>query len=380
MIRHDDPYAFVKLPRSREVFRMHKAHAALATFGLSAVLLSSQCIVPQTNVYADTQTEIVEEPSTDNLQAKVEETAQALADAEAKSKAADDAYKEHTQKLEQLKARMPRLRAQAASSLKTLYRMSCSGASLLNLVLSAHDFNDFITMMQYLNIVQTKNNEAITKLTRAVTEMQNTQKALEEDKRDKEAAVVEAKKRMDEAVAARKRAEELAAERARAEAAAAAAAEAEAAAAQGQSFTTAQGNTVTVEASSKGIRPEALDVDRDDFVAKWAPRIDRYLAGSPLAGHGATFAKAAWDKGVDPRWSPAISTIESSKGAVCFRPHNAWGWGNSSWSDWDSAIYAHVGGLAKGYGSAPTPSAARKYCPPNASFWYANCVSEMNKI
>ncbi len=31
-------------------------------------------------------------------------------------------------------------------------------------------------------------------------------------------------------------------------------------------------------------------------------RIDSYLAGSPLSGQGATFAAAAWDYGVDPRF------------------------------------------------------------------------------
>ena len=37
---------------------------------------------------------------------------------------------------------------------------------------------------------------------------------------------------------------------------------------------------------------------------------------------------------VDPRFSPAISAVESSKGLYCFRSHNAWGWGSSSWNTW----------------------------------------------
>ncbi|MFR9006856.1 MAG: hypothetical protein ACLVKA_10885, partial [Collinsella aerofaciens] len=92
------------------------------------------------------------------------------------------------------------------------------------------------------------------------------------------------------------------------------------------------------------------DVDQASFVAEWAPRIDAYLAGSPLEGQGATFANAAWKYGVDPRFSPAISNTESSKGRHCFRPHNAWGWGNASWGSWEEAIDAHVSGLARGYG------------------------------
>ncbi|MBR2804014.1 MAG: hypothetical protein IKE20_02565, partial [Eggerthellaceae bacterium] len=89
-------------------------------------------------------------------------------------------------------------------------------------------------------------------------------------------------------------------------------------------------------------------VGREAFVAEWSARIDAYLAGSPLSGYGTTFAEAAWENGIDPRWSPAISNTESGKGSACFLPHNAWGWGSSAWGDWDTAIRAHVAGLASG--------------------------------
>lgn len=115
-------------------------------------------------------------------------------------------------------------------------------------------------------------------------------------------------------------------------------------------------------------------------VKKWAKRIDDYLAGSPLAGHGKTFAQAAADYGVDPRFSPAISCIESSKGEYCFRPHNAWGWGSSSWPDWDTAIQAHVKGLSEGYEGGCTPENAQKYCPPTWQDWYNQVSSEMDRI
>ena len=67
-----------------------------------------------------------------------------------------------------------------------------------------------------------------------------------------------------------------------------------------------------------------FSVGKEAFVSEWTSRINAYLAGSPLAGQGATFAEAAWSNGVDPRWSPAISNTESSKGAHCFLPYNAW--------------------------------------------------------
>ena len=119
-------------------------------------------------------------------------------------------------------------------------------------------------------------------------------------------------------------------------------------------------------------------VGRQAFVEEWTTRIDNYLSGSALSGYGYAFAEAAWDNGVDPRWSPAISSTESGKGSVCFLPCNAWGWGESSWGDWDSAIRAHVAGLANGYGYSITYPAASAYCPPNTDFWYSNTFDQMS--
>lgn len=122
------------------------------------------------------------------------------------------------------------------------------------------------------------------------------------------------------------------------------------------------------------------NVGKDAFIAEWGARIDAYLAGSPLSGQGETFATAAWNNSVDPRWSPAISNTESSKGAVCFLPYNAWGWGSSSWGNWEDAINAHVAGLAKGYGYSITYANAVKYCPPNSANWFNNTVNQMCMI
>ena len=121
-------------------------------------------------------------------------------------------------------------------------------------------------------------------------------------------------------------------------------------------------------------------MSQEEFIAEWTARIDAYLAGSPLEGQGVTFATAAWNNGVDPRWSPAISNTESSKGANCFLPHNAWGWGQSSWSSWEEAINAHVAGLKSNYGYSITYSHAMKYCPPNYDNWFNSTLSEMKRI
>lgn len=130
----------------------------------------------------------------------------------------------------------------------------------------------------------------------------------------------------------------------------------------------------------QGVYAVDWSVGRDAFLKEWTARIDKYLAGSPLAGYGATFAEAAWNNGVDPRWSPAISNTESTKGRNCFAWHNAWGWTDGAWKDWPTAINAHIRGLADIYGYTISYANACKYCPPNKDNWYRDTLNEMQKI
>ncbi len=149
-----------------------------------------------------------------------------------------------------------------------------------------------------------------------------------------------------------------------------------------QSLTEAEAAQAQAEsaAQAEAQAQAAAESARAAYVAEWAPRINAYLAGSALAGTGEAFACAAYDYGVDPRFSPAISAVESSKGAKCFKAHNAWGWGRSSWGSWEEAIRAHVAGLARSYGGELTKGAAQKYCTSNPSGWYANVSAQMATI
>lgn len=133
-------------------------------------------------------------------------------------------------------------------------------------------------------------------------------------------------------------------------------------------------------AALSGLSPVDWNVSKDQFITTWTNRINSYLAGTALDGYGSTFAEAAWEYGIDPRWSPAISNTESTNGANCFLPHNAWGWGHSSWATWDEAIWAHVSGLAAHYGYSITYSFAYKYCPPNYNNWFYDTLGQMKRI
>jgi peptidoglycan DL-endopeptidase CwlO len=107
--------------------------------------------------------------------------------------------------------------------------------------------------------------------------------------------------------------------------------------------------------------------------------IDAYLAGSPLAGYGEDFYEAAEAYGIDYRLLPAISCIESSKGAYCYRSHNAWGWSGGSWDSWSDAIWDMAAGIARVYGDESPQAMSAKYCTSNAS-WGEEVASEMSKM
>lgn len=112
---------------------------------------------------------------------------------------------------------------------------------------------------------------------------------------------------------------------------------------------------------------------------KMALTIDLYLQekGSPMVGYGATFVSAGKIFGVDPYLVVSIAGKESSWGKDCFRPYNAWGWGDSTWASWTDGINNYTRSLGEEYiakGITEIPRIAPIYCPPNYVSW-ANDVT-----
>lgn len=353
-----------------------------------------------------------------DLQAKVEQTSKSYNDAVDHLNEVQKKIDDNQAKIDELEGKMPALKESAASSITNSYKLSQSSNGLIDLLLSSESFSDFVSTMNYLDIIAGKNNDAMDALVQAESQLQETQDTLKAQRSEAESARDKAEDAMNDAISARQEAQkkaaaELAAQQKEAQKAVEAANAAEK---DGQTtFTTESGNTATVETpkntqsnssgdsgnssgsnssssqsnTSSGSSSSSQDTSntsdvtwsaRDTFVNTWTGRINAYLAGSPMAGTGKVFAEAAYDYGVDPRYSPAIAAVESTKGAYCFKPHNAWGWGSSGWSSWDAAIRAHVAGLASGYGYTVSVTAAKKYCPPNWQFWYSSVLSNMNSI
>lgn len=347
--------------------------AALAVALCAAPVLSPAVAYA---VSAETQAQL------DSANQQIDDSAAAYNDAVAKLNDLQAQIDENTAAIEELEQEIPEKQSAASDAMRELYKYQQGSNPLVSVMVSAGSFNDFVTSCTYMNQIQSSNSDAIEELNDMQAQLEQKRTELDEQKKQLE----EEKQKAADALAAAQQQRQSAQQQAEAEAAAELAAVAEdTAPAEGTGENSEnQYNTATETEQKAEVTVEA-DVnweasDRDKFVSEWGARINAYLAGSPLAGYGDTFAEAAWDYGVDPRWSPAISCIESTKGAYCFRPYNAWGWMGKSFSSWEEAIPAHVRYLKNMYGTTLTPAAAQRYCPPTWQDWYNKVGAEMNKI
>lgn len=373
--------------------------APAAVLALSLALCGLVChLVAPAQSFAET-TNIDAEVSA--AQAKVEESAKAYDEAAARVEELQKTAAATQAEVDAIKSRLPEQQAKSDAALTSLYKMQREANVFLNLLSGGGNLNGMLKALDYITHLQDMNQREIVQLSSMKADLQAKQDQLATQVHDAKAEEAKAKATFDEAKELRKKAQaeaeaRAAAERAAAEAAAKKAAEeaakkkaaeeaAKKEAAEKRDAAKKSQESSSDDAADAGdavAKPDGANWDssKSDFVSKWAPRIDRYLSGSALAGQGKTFAAAAWDNGVDPRWSPAISTIESGKGESCFRSHNAWGWGSVNWDSWEEAINGHVRGLARGYGYTISVEGAKMYCPPNWQHWYSAVSKEMNSI
>lgn len=317
-----------------------------------------------------------------DLQVAVEKTAAAYDEATKKVEALQGQIGTNESHISTVKAQIPGQQEKSAVAMRTLYKFQQEGYSLVNMLLDAQNLDEFLTTIEYLGLIQQSNLDEMNRTKAMQDDLEQTQQELTKAKSDADAQQKTAEQALSNAQAAREAAHKKALEEAAAQAAqveaAMKAAQAQAAIELAKGAEPPKGEIPV--SGSVGPSDVNWSSDKAAFVNEWSGRIDNYLAGSPLAGQGKTFASASWDYGVDPRWSPAISNTESSKGLHCFRSHNAWGWGQIDWDSWEEAIDSHVRGLARGYGSTISYAAAVKYCPPNADHWYTATLAQMEMI
>lgn len=278
--------------------------------------------------------------------AKVEETSAAYNEAVAVQEELATSIDALVDQITELESQMPELERKAGIICRAMYRSGDPDIEFLSIILGATNIRDAIKLADTYDKLLSYQTDQLDALTNAKNELEYAKAQLDADKASADEAVAATKAALDEATAARQQAQ------------------AEARAAQA------------------GALAQQIDwsMPKDEFVSHWGARINDYLSGTKLAGTGEAFADAAYQYGVDPRWSPAISRIESGCGAACFRPYNAWGWMGASFSSWEEGIYKHVKYLSGPlYGGYLTPKGAATYCPPGGP-WYSKVSTEMGKI
>lgn len=302
---------------------------------------------------------MVEESELTALQQQVEATSSAYSESLDKVEQLKTQMADNQATIDQVGAKLTDQQAKSAVAMKTLYLLQQEGYSLADMVLDSDSISEFLQRIEYIEAVQQQSSDEITKYADMKASYEDAQTELASEKTQAEQESAKAAEALEAAKAARQEAQDRAAREAEEQA---------------------------KQLVDAGVIDNSVDwsVDRGTFVKQWGDRINAYLAGSSLAGHGETFAQAAWDYGVDPRWSPAISNTESTKGAYIPGGYNAWGWttgtgGFRTFSSWDDGIRQHVAYLARCYGYTITVAGAAKYCPPGTD-WYIATLAQMRLI
>lgn len=330
-----------------------------------AIALASMCLVmligygsmkPADFAYAEGLTA----PTLDGIQqTEIQVLESAYREAEQHVAEAKARVAENQAKVDAIMRKLPAQQERADDAIRELYIMEENKLSYVEVLLSSDTLDTFFKRIEYHDRVSRRNLAELNKLKAMLAELEEARILLDAAQAEAE----ELAQRAHDAL------EALQNQRSSKQA-------------------TAQASSLAQDNNSAILDGADWHMTEEEFVATWAPRIDAYLEGSPMAGTGATFATASFRYCVDPRWSPAISNTESGKGSVCIRPYNAWGWGAADsdpynlaaqWGSWEEGIEAHIRGLANGYGYTISKSAAEKYCSSPDS-WYANTLSEMARI
>jgi len=259
-------------------------------------------------------------------------------------------------------------------------------SGLIELILSSEDFNDFVAVIEYLDIIQSSSSDALTKLAATQKELDSTRDALAQQLTDAEAEAQAASAALDQAVAARTALEDqiaaqAAAEAAERQAAIQAAADAAAASASSSSFTTESGTAP---------RSRHLPMVRPPRSTGRATRTPSSQAG----GHASmTTLPARHSQDTVPplprrhgtmALTPASrlpSRSSRAAGTLLLLPVQRLGDGEApAGALGPRRIWAPHRRPRQRYGGHLTYAAAKKYCPPNADFWYSTVLAEMERI
>ena len=219
----------------------HMRHRRLPSCSSLMTALLATVLVVNTFLFgvSKAQAETLEE-----LQAKVEQTNSDYDAANQRVAELQKQIADNEARIAEIEQQLPEQRIRAAESIRAMYRMQQGSMGIIDLLLSADNFNDLIAVVQYLEIIQNKNSDAINHLVDLSKELSNTQSSLNTQMAEAEEQKKAAEDAMNAAIASREQLQAEQAQQAAAEAAAAAEALKEASAES--TFTNASGNTTEV--------------------------------------------------------------------------------------------------------------------------------------
>ena len=285
--------------------------ARIITSAALAVALTATPMLSPVAAYAASQ---ATQDQLSAAQQKIEAATSAYNDARTKL---DDLQKQidsNEASIEEIETKLPEQQAKASSAMRDLYKYQKGTNPIVSFLVNAQSLGEFITTCKYTNQITCSSVDEIEELNNMQTELeqnkaelQQAKSQLEAEQKNAEDALAQAQQLRSEAQA--KAEQENAAELAKLEADKAAAAEKLSGEGVSGSNSSSQATNTNTTIDTTVNNANTGSSDYDSFINEWTSRIDNYLAGSPMAGQGYNFAVAAWNTGVDPRWSPALSLI-----------------------------------------------------------------------
>lgn len=158
----------------------------------------------------------------DELQQQVDASNAAYNDAVDRAAELQDKISANEERISQIEAVLPEKKQAAVNSIRTMYKLQVGSQSLIDLLISAEDFNQVVSTVAYLDAVVSHNTGAIEELASLSDELVQTRSALSSQQAQVDEEIANALSSLSEAGAAYEQLEQqMAAEQAAAAAAAA---------------------------------------------------------------------------------------------------------------------------------------------------------------
>ena len=133
---------------------MHGIKGSVFALTLVCILSVSLVAMPYT-AYAE---------SLEDLQANIEKSNNDYNNATNQVADLQQKIQDNEARIKEIENQLPEQRSRAAASIANTYRMQQGSLGIIDLILSTDNFNDLISLLQYLNIISSRNADTINNL------------------------------------------------------------------------------------------------------------------------------------------------------------------------------------------------------------------------